>query len=94
MYGIRTYASKESYLSTGYAACAFIIMLLVNGLIRLIWGFVRIFEVCFEDMKTRDQQIQSEDEVGPLKYLDFIRANATNNDVFNTDRRNNRSPSI
>lgn len=93
MYGIRGYASKDSYLSTGYAACAFIIMLLVNGLIRLIWGFVRIFEVCFEDMKTKDQQIQSEDDIGPLKYLDFYRANA-NNDVFQTDRRNNRSPSI
>jgi hypothetical protein len=43
MYGIRSNANKDSYLSTGYAVCAFIIMLFANALVRLVWGFIRTF---------------------------------------------------
>jgi hypothetical protein len=60
MFGLRSNSdNKDSYLSTGYACIAFIIMLLINGLMRLVWGFIRIFELCSEDLKSRDQQIQS-----------------------------------
>lgn len=41
-------ASKESYLSIGYACCAFIIMMFINGLLRVVWGFIRSFEFCYE----------------------------------------------
>jgi hypothetical protein len=43
MYGSRTLTNKFKYLSIGYACCAFIIFLFINGFIRLVWGFVRIF---------------------------------------------------
>lgn len=55
MYGLRSYANKDSYMSVGYACCAFIIMLFVNALTRLVWGFVRIFENCFEEIKSKEQ---------------------------------------
>lgn len=57
MYGTRSYAKKDSYMSTGYACCAFIIIMFINALVRLVWGFVRNFEVCYEDMKGKAQEI-------------------------------------
>jgi hypothetical protein len=93
MYGTRTTAGKEAYLSTGYAACAFIIMLFMNGFVRLVWGFIRIFELCLEDVKSKDQQIESEDNIAPLKYMELKRAN-TNQELFTTERKYNRNPSI
>lgn len=34
MYGIRSYATKQAYLSVGYACCAFIIMMFINRLVE------------------------------------------------------------
>lgn len=59
MYGVRSDAGKDSYLSIGYACCAFIIMMFINALVRLVWGFVRKFEICADDVKGRDQEIKS-----------------------------------
>lgn len=62
---------------------------------RVVWGFIRIFEVCMEDVKSRAQEIKSEDDIGPLKYLDLYRANQNQtSNVFPTDRKPNRNPSI
>lgn len=95
MYATRSTADKDSYISTGYAACVFIIFLFINGLMRVVWGFIRIFEVCMEDVKSRAQEIKSEDDIGPLKYLDLYRANQNQtSNVFPTDRKPNRNPSI
>lgn len=94
MFGVRSKNdNKDSYLSIGYAGVAFIIMLLINGLVRLVWGFIRIFELCSDDLKSREQQIQSEEDIGPLQYLNFVR-NIQNNEMFTTDRNNDRRPSI
>ena len=46
MHGMKLEASRDEYLGVGYAACAFVILLLANGLIRVGWGFVKTFEVC------------------------------------------------
>ena len=55
MYGTRSKASTESYLSTGYAAIAFVIILLIIGLIRLGWGIVSVLEICIEDYHKDEQ---------------------------------------
>jgi hypothetical protein len=93
MYGIREHGTKESYLATGYACCAFIIIMFINGLMRVVWGAVRIFELGSENIKGRDQQVQSEDDIGPLQQIGLLRANTTN-DLLSSERRNLRNPSI
>ena len=50
MYATRNTADTPTYLNIGYAATAFVIMLLVNGLVRLAWGMVSFFEVCIDDV--------------------------------------------
>lgn len=95
MYGVRSYASKEVYLSVGYACCAFIIMMFINGLVRLVWGFVRSFEVCYEDVSSRDQEIKTEEDLDPLKFQDIYRANNFATLPADTPKQNNtRRPSI
>ena len=41
MYGVRSFANKITYLNIGYAACAFIIIMFINALVRLAWGLIR-----------------------------------------------------
>jgi hypothetical protein len=31
----------------GYAVCVFIIILILNGLVRLIWGVLKIIQYCY-----------------------------------------------
>ena len=66
MYGTRSAASTASYFSTGYAACAFALLLLINGLVRLGWGVIKAFEVCSEDMNMEEHAIKSEVENRPF----------------------------
>lgn len=61
MHGIKLKATREEYLSAGYAACAFVILLLANGLIRVAWGFVKTFEICVEDTRQLEEEVKSED---------------------------------
>ena len=66
MYGTRSAASTATYFSTGYAACAFVVLLLINGLVRLGWGIIKAFEVCSEDMNMEEHGIKSEVENRPF----------------------------
>ena len=34
-------------MGVGYAICAFVIILLLNGLIRLVWGFIKLLQYCY-----------------------------------------------
>ena len=34
-------------MGVGYTICAFVIMLLLNGLIRLVWGFIKLLQYCY-----------------------------------------------
>ena len=49
MFATRNNADTESYLSIGYAATSFVILLLVNGLVRLGWGMITFIETCIDD---------------------------------------------
>ena len=69
MYGQRDSADTETYFGTGYAACVFVILLLVNGLIRLGWGMISTVEGCIDDVHKDEQAIKSEDDVKPLAAL-------------------------
>ena len=42
MYAVRSSPSNKAvYLNIGYACCAFIIIMFINALVRLAWGFIR-----------------------------------------------------
>jgi hypothetical protein len=94
MYARRTTADKGSHMSTGYAFSAFVVMMLINALVRLVWGFIRQFEKCYEEIKGRDQEIKTEEDIDPLKFLDLYRANANNDGLPSNNRGGARRPSI
>ena len=48
MYARRTLDSRENYFSIGYAASAFVILLLINGLVRVGWSLIRYLEICYD----------------------------------------------
>ena len=51
MYAVRDKASTYDYMHIGYACCAFVILLLLNGLVRLAIGFAKIVEGCYSKSK-------------------------------------------
>lgn len=57
MYAVRDKASNYSYLGLGYFCCAIVVALLVNGLVRLVWGFIKIVEACFSKSKEMKLQV-------------------------------------
>jgi hypothetical protein len=44
LYGQRNSASSSAYMGIGYVICAIVILLLLNGLLRLFWGFMKIVQ--------------------------------------------------
>jgi hypothetical protein len=57
MYAVRDKASNYSYLGLGYFCCAIVVALLANGLVRLVWGFIKIVEACFSRSKEMKLQV-------------------------------------
>ena len=47
LFGIRNSADSGTYMGIGYTICAFVILLLLNGLFRLIWGILKILQYCY-----------------------------------------------
>lgn len=47
LFGIRNSASSATYMGIGYVICALVIILLVNGLVRLVWGMLKQFQSCY-----------------------------------------------
>lgn len=46
LYGQRDGSSSSVYMGIGYAICVFVIILLLNGLFRLFWGFMKHAQQC------------------------------------------------
>ena len=67
LYAGRLIDDSDTYLDVGYACCAFIALLLFNGLIRLAWTLVEIFEECYDDIKAEAVRVESVEENSPLK---------------------------
>ncbi len=64
-YAVRDKASNTSYLGLGYFCCAIVALLLLNGLVRLVWGFIRIIEGCFS--KSKEMKLQVENKAAKEK---------------------------
>lgn len=47
LYGQRNNSSSSSYMGIGYAICVVVILLLLNGLLRLFWGFMKQAQHCY-----------------------------------------------
>lgn len=69
MFGRRSLADKVEYFSIGYAACAFVILLLINGLIRVAWTLIRYFEVLYEDVQASINKVESENNENPCNEV-------------------------
>ena len=67
VYGQRIEASYDTYLALGYICCVVVALLLFNGLIRLTWNLIYIFEGCYDDIKSEDVKVESVEENAPLK---------------------------
>jgi hypothetical protein len=59
MYAVRSNASNHAYMGLGYFCCAIVICLVVNGLVRLVWGFIKIVEGCFSKSKEMKLQVEN-----------------------------------
>jgi hypothetical protein len=76
-YAARGKASNNSYLGLGYFCCAIVIVLLLNGLVRLVWGFIKILEGCFSKSKEMKLQVENKaakekehnEELVPIKSI-------------------------
>jgi hypothetical protein len=58
--GQRTGQSGGSYMGIGYAICVVVILLLLNGLLRLFWGFMKQAQHCYLERETLEQSIEKE----------------------------------
>lgn len=47
LYGQRNGSSASSFMGIGYAICVVVILLLINGLFRLFWGFMKQAQHCY-----------------------------------------------
>jgi uncharacterized oligopeptide transporter (OPT) family protein len=45
--GIRSSASSPAYMGVGYVICAVVILLMLNGLVRLVWGLLKQIQYCY-----------------------------------------------
>lgn len=45
--GIRNSGSTTAYMGLGYTICVFVILLLLNGLIKLVWGVIKFIQYCY-----------------------------------------------
>lgn len=56
--GIRNSGSSSAYMGVGYVICAFVILLLLNGLLRLVWGAFRFFEYCYLEREANYMSVE------------------------------------
>lgn len=76
-YAVRDKASNNAYLGLGYFCCAIVVVLLLNGLVRLVWGFIKIVEGCFSKSKEMKLQVENKavkekeqnEELVPIKSI-------------------------
>lgn len=47
-------------MGIGYAICVVVILLLLNGLLRLFWGFMKQAQHCYLERETLEQSIEKE----------------------------------
>jgi len=58
LYGQRDSAVSTTFMGIGYAICAFVILLLLNGLFRLFWGFMKIAQHCYLEQQAFAQSVE------------------------------------
>jgi hypothetical protein len=82
-YAVRDKASNSSYLGLGYVCSAIVVALLLNGLVRLVWGFIKIVEGCFSKSKEMKLQVENKaikekehnEEMVPMKSIKELNSN-------------------
>lgn len=60
MVGVRSKGSSSAYMGLGYTVCAFVILLLLNGLVRLVWGVLKIVQYCYLEREANYLSIEKE----------------------------------
>lgn len=50
-------------MGVGYAICAFVIILLLNGLLRLFWGFMKLVQHCHLERQAFKQSVDKQLEL-------------------------------
>lgn len=60
MVGLRTSESSSAYMGLGYVVCVWVILLLLNGVFRLIWGFVRYLQYCYLQREANYMSVEKE----------------------------------
>jgi hypothetical protein len=60
LFGQRSGTSSSSYMGIGYAICVVVILLLLNGLLRLFWGFMKQAQHCYLERETLEQSIEKQ----------------------------------
>ena len=65
MVGIRSKGSSSAYMGLGYAVCAFAILLLLNGLVRLVWGVLKILQFCYLEREANYLSVEKDIEDDP-----------------------------
>lgn len=58
--GIRNSGSTSAYMGLGYTICVFVILLLLNGLIKLIWGVIKYIQYCYLEREANYLSIEKE----------------------------------
>lgn len=74
-------------MGVGYTICAFVIMLLLNGLIRLVWGFIKLLQYCYHKREEsylaidKDQNEEGIDRNTKLQVDNRTQRNLTRNNL-------------
>jgi hypothetical protein len=51
MYAVRDNSATEVYMALGYTCCGIVVALLLNGIVRMAWGVVKIVEAAVAKAK-------------------------------------------
>lgn len=86
MYAMRVSSSTYSYMHVGYACCVFVVLILINGLVRLACGLAKIIEGCHSKSKEMELQVEQKklkdtepnEELIPMKTIKSSMANLNN----------------
>lgn len=60
LFGQRNGSTSDAYMGIGYAVCVLVILLLVNGLLRLLWGFLKLAQQCHLERESFEQSVEKE----------------------------------
>jgi hypothetical protein len=58
--GTRDSASSAAYMGIGYVICVIVILLLLNGLVRLLWGCIKILQHCYLEREANYMSVEKE----------------------------------